>query len=372
MAYSHIHALPFLRNAFLFVDFFFALSGFVIAANYRAKLRQGFGVGRFMFLRWGRLYPLHFATLMFLVGMECLALAMPEVFGRSAFTGSDRDIGSLVSNLLLLQGIGFDSSLSWNFPSWTISAEFWTYFLFALAAVALPVGWLRGALLVVALAAPIGLGVLSSKNMAATYDYGILRAVGGFAAGAICFDVYTALRRLALPRPAAWLFSAAEGVLILGVVLFVSAAGQTSLSLFAPLVFSLTILLFSVEGGLFSRLLRSGPAILLGTLSYSIYMVHVPLQMVTKMLARAFERETGIPVFTPAIVGEDRVMMLGRTLWQGDVALMAILAATLIVSALTYFWIEAPCRRLTRRLVDRRSDAKSRAEPNLALPERAA
>jgi peptidoglycan/LPS O-acetylase OafA/YrhL len=97
-------------------------------------------------------------------------------------------------------------------------------------------------------------------------------------------------------------------------------------------------------------------------------MVHVPLQMVTKMLARAFERETGVPVFTPVILGEDRVMMLGRTLWQGDVALVAILAATLAVSALTYFWIEAPCRRFTRRLVDRRSSAKPRAESNLALP----
>jgi peptidoglycan/LPS O-acetylase OafA/YrhL len=33
-AYSVVKALPFFINAYLFVDFFFVLSGFVIATNY--------------------------------------------------------------------------------------------------------------------------------------------------------------------------------------------------------------------------------------------------------------------------------------------------------------------------------------------------
>src|SRR5437762_9602227 len=60
-AYSHLYGVPFLRNSWLFVDFFFVLSGFVIAANYQQRLLEGFGVGRFLLLRLGRLYPLHFA-----------------------------------------------------------------------------------------------------------------------------------------------------------------------------------------------------------------------------------------------------------------------------------------------------------------------
>ncbi len=40
-AYSHLYAVPFLRNSWLFVDFFFVLSGFVIAANYQQRLRDG-------------------------------------------------------------------------------------------------------------------------------------------------------------------------------------------------------------------------------------------------------------------------------------------------------------------------------------------
>src|SRR2546428_12039863 len=63
LVYSHLHGVPFLRNSWLFVDFFFVLSGFVIAANYQQRLLDGFGVGRFLLLRLGRLYPLHFAIL---------------------------------------------------------------------------------------------------------------------------------------------------------------------------------------------------------------------------------------------------------------------------------------------------------------------
>src|SRR5882672_759031 len=71
-AYSHLYGVPFLRNSWLFVDFFFVLSGFVIAANYQQRLLDGFGVGRFLFLRLGRLYPLHFAMLALFVGWDLM------------------------------------------------------------------------------------------------------------------------------------------------------------------------------------------------------------------------------------------------------------------------------------------------------------
>lgn len=52
-----------MRNAYLFVDFFFVLSGFVIASTYQERIAGGFSVWRFMLLRLGRLYPLHIAVL---------------------------------------------------------------------------------------------------------------------------------------------------------------------------------------------------------------------------------------------------------------------------------------------------------------------
>src|SRR5467141_5130938 len=72
LVHSHLHGVPFLSNSWLFVDFFFVLSGFVIAANYQQRLLDGFGVGRFLFLRLGRLYPLHFTMLALFIGCELL------------------------------------------------------------------------------------------------------------------------------------------------------------------------------------------------------------------------------------------------------------------------------------------------------------
>jgi peptidoglycan/LPS O-acetylase OafA/YrhL len=49
----------FIRGSYLFVDFFFVLSGFVIAHAYGAKLTRGEGLAKFMVTRFGRLFPLH-------------------------------------------------------------------------------------------------------------------------------------------------------------------------------------------------------------------------------------------------------------------------------------------------------------------------
>ncbi len=81
---SHIQNLPLLRNAYLFVDFFSVLSGFVIFASYEEKLKDGFGAGRFLLLRLGRLYPLHLVLLLAFMGADLLKL-IPALGGYSAY-----------------------------------------------------------------------------------------------------------------------------------------------------------------------------------------------------------------------------------------------------------------------------------------------
>src|SRR6266704_3238416 len=62
-AVSFLSSIPIIKNGFLFVDFFFVLSGFVIAASYGERLKAQFPISKFMFLRLGRLYPLHIFVL---------------------------------------------------------------------------------------------------------------------------------------------------------------------------------------------------------------------------------------------------------------------------------------------------------------------
>ncbi len=67
--YSPIYTAPLVRNSYLFVDFFFVLSGFVIAWNYGTRLGSWPEVRRFLVLRLGRVYPLHlFMLFLFLAG----------------------------------------------------------------------------------------------------------------------------------------------------------------------------------------------------------------------------------------------------------------------------------------------------------------
>ena len=60
----------FFSNGALMVDFFFVLSGFVICHSYGDRLLNLRDFGRFLWLRLGRLYPLHFALLMVFVLIE--------------------------------------------------------------------------------------------------------------------------------------------------------------------------------------------------------------------------------------------------------------------------------------------------------------
>src|SRR6185312_14754220 len=58
-AHGFVYALPLVRNAWLLVDFFFVLSGFVIAYAYGARLSNGAQIKSFTLRRFLRLWPLH-------------------------------------------------------------------------------------------------------------------------------------------------------------------------------------------------------------------------------------------------------------------------------------------------------------------------
>ena len=70
-----VTGLHFFRNGSLMVDFFFVLSGFLITHSYGGKLRSFTECVRFLFLRIGRLYPLHLAFLLVFLAIVALIAA---------------------------------------------------------------------------------------------------------------------------------------------------------------------------------------------------------------------------------------------------------------------------------------------------------
>jgi len=368
-AYSHFYDLPFLRNAWLFVDFFFVLSGFVIAANYQQRLLEGFGVGRFLFLRLGRLYPLHFAMLALFVGVELLKLLRRALVPASVWSlnpvapfGTPQDSPvAVAANLLLVQSLHVFDFLTWNVPSWSISTEFYTYVLFALCLVALRArAWIALALALTV--APALIAVLSERNMATIYDWGIIRCVYGFSAGVLAWHLY----RRSGDRLRRWSGSAVELAALALVVAFVSAAGTTPLSIAAPYVFALVVLVFAFEQGIASAVLKTRSLVFLGTVSYSIYMTHAFIERRWRDVAYAIDRHLHVNPFTVRNVDGQELQLFGTQPWHGDVASVAYLAMVIAASYFTYRWIEKPGREWARSRTLRRDPRSAHAGPGLA------
>jgi peptidoglycan/LPS O-acetylase OafA/YrhL len=136
--YSHLYSFPLVRNAYPFVDFFFVLSGFVIAASYGSRIGDTEDLKQFVVRRIGRIYPLHLAVLLALVLVELGKLAAVSVGASAHFApfSEATSVQSVITNIFLLQSFGFHDYLTWNFPSWSISSEFYVNFLFGIAVLA--------------------------------------------------------------------------------------------------------------------------------------------------------------------------------------------------------------------------------------------
>lgn len=342
-ATSTITGLPIVRNSWLFVDFFFVLSGFVIAAGYQDKLAQGLPLRRFMFLRLARVYPLHLFMLLLFLGFETLKLYqnLPGIALRPPFA-SPRSIPEFWDNLFLIQIFGIRDHDSWNAPAWSIAAEVWTYLLaglvFAYARrLVVPIA----ALTVVA--ALLTLAATGNGQLDRTFSLALVRCLFGFSCGVIACNLY---RRLGPFRTG----TALELALLVGVIAYVSvAAGDATLA--APVVFTAAVLVFASEGGAVSAGLRWKPLVTLGALSYSIYMVHTFVEARCVDVLMVLSRRTGIELGHIAMLESGPAKLAGAAgqLWVGDVFTVLIVAACIAAAWVTFHCVEEPVRKWSKR-----------------------
>jgi peptidoglycan/LPS O-acetylase OafA/YrhL len=342
--YSHVHEWGLLRNAYLFVDFFFVLSGFVIASNYHERLLRGFDIGKFMYLRFARLYPLHFFVFLLFVVVE---LAHFMALDRPAFA-EERSTRYVASNLLLIHGLGIHDSLSWNYPSWSVSVEFYSYVIYALLLRFFPRQALFGLGLAVAIG-PLVILAMSHKNMDTTYSWGMVRCLYGFSAGVLTYLLWRSRKtRLGQPPENKSLGHAAElGVTALMCV-FVAIAGTSPISVAAPLVFAAAVFSFASEAGVVSAVLRKRAFVIVGAASYSIYLIHVFLLDSVVAVAARLQTILGVPLFTSSSSNGVTRSVLGTSLWWGDLCVALFLGVLIATSYLLFRAVEQPSRRWLR------------------------
>ena len=114
------YAAPFVANGFVFVGFFFLLSGYVLAYNY-AERALTLNARNFWVARFARLYPVYLVALLFsfrMLQLEWTARPHTEFWH------------GLVLTPLLLQAWSPSLATFWNTVGWTLSCELLLYAAF--------------------------------------------------------------------------------------------------------------------------------------------------------------------------------------------------------------------------------------------------
>ncbi|MBS1663826.1 MAG: acyltransferase [Bacteroidetes bacterium] len=326
---------------YLMVDFFFILSGFILCHVYA----QWFSIvvswpafKKFTLARLGRVYPLHVATLWYLILVRVIFLCFGGV-DTEPFSGESFTWVSIPTNLLLIQSMNVHGWFSWNNAAWSISTEWWMYMLFPLLVGPflrfkrwfrvlvglLCVGgylfimfFLRSRVTVPSSLSFLGTNVVPDINVA--YQYGFVRCFCGFVLGMVVWRAYT--------EGFARKFFA-NGVTLLAWVVGIVICLHFAVYDVLTVCFFPAVILSAAYGSKTIDRVFSGRAVQrLGDLSFSIYLVHQPI-LYTWMMAQAlFHLSVPVPGF-----------------WVGWLIGAVFVALTIWVASGTYKYIEVPARK---------------------------
>ena len=320
-----------ISRGYLAVDLFFLLSGFVLAHVYSdAADNKGPGFFRsFMRARVARIYPLHLLVLALFVAMAIGVRAVHYVqdgsYNPLPLSGA-RSLEALGANLVMLQGL-HASVLSWNYPAWSISVEFAAYLAFPLAigvlwrasGKSLLIGALTGFAAIWALAYVTGGDMNQWDGPTALW-----RCLPQFFLGCICYRVY----RKGLIDARGWAGFVFGTTLLM---LYFDYRDVVVVTVF-PLLVLCTVLAAGVPG----RILNARPMVMLGEISYSIYLIHSLVQHATTHVLNALDLDQS--EFSVAV---------------SLCALVLMLLVVLILSAASYRFFEQPMRRWVNQRVPR-------------------
>lgn len=323
-----------IEKCYLMVDLFFIMSGFIMLHVYNATFSKSIQKKDFIpFIRarFARIYPLHFFTLLIAVAGFYLLNQPPSPINNPY---------AIITHLLLMHSFGIHDIFTWNVPSWSISAEWAAYMLFPLLALFLSkykkVGIIILSLISILLYVsilyflvrvnPMAPNVPVPHDLNVTYDFGYLRGIAGFIAGMITYIIFQQKEIVN------YFNNDITGILLIFATMALFHFGANDL--FIVLCFVFLVLAIAANKKGIHKLLEWKPLQFLGDISYSIYLMHgiamfyIAVPILTKM-GYIFKGPGSLKI--PFTEG----------LWICGVYLLAIV----IISSVSYYAIEKPCRR---------------------------
>jgi len=250
----------FVRESYIFVDFFFILSGYVITLTYNDRLNRLKDLWPFLKKRLIRLYPLLlFSTLMY------WGFVHPQINNRNILLALDT---LLLTNATPILGSG----IGMNYPSWSISSEIISYLVFGLSS-----------MIAIQKRKPTIIGFITiscflflafQQNYFQTGEFGFLRGLACFNLG--YFIYFFADRKINIPNTLEWMIPLFIGVLMYyyNHATLTSSIQNILIQFLIPLTFATSIYLLIKTNGLLSGFLETKPLVFLGKISYSVYLNH--------------------------------------------------------------------------------------------------
>ena len=316
-----------INNGDLMVDLFFVLSGFVIFSAYSNNINSKRDLLKFQFLRFGRLYPVHFFFIIVYVLIELakyFAQLKLNIVSPNTQPFRENNITTLVENIFLIEAI----SPSFNYPSWSISVEFYTYFIFGLSVLFFK----KTRILILTTIALVSLILLTTEN---TFGANVLfRCFAGFFIGCLTSD-FTKRVNVAIPSYSS---------LLIFTLIVIFLEYKTTDDFDVVIYFLTSILIISLvlsKNGILNKILNIKILTLLGTISYSVYMSHAAVLWFVNQTVRVILNK-------PEFVGADGKMTPQLSQLESIIGVLVIVLSVLIVSYFVYGFIEKPMRSKSR------------------------
>ena len=307
------------------VDIFFVLSGFILAFVYLPKIQEGkYTYRRYLLKRVARVYPNHIGTLLLLtimvLGAQVMGLAVEGSYG----------VREWWLHIFMLHALPVDAAWHWNYPSWSISAEFFAYlfiFPFSLLLTKASLNWARWGWVLSFLMC--GLVALVKWGGYMQDWWYIIRVSMEFMAG---FVLYLSWRKNpVVGRVCSKLLLPYAVLIFISCFVFDDDRGDSSIRLIMILSTPLIIAGLASGGGFLGKILSTKVMCYLGIISYALYMTHA---LVLKIL---------VSLSGGAGLSDDRG-------WFRVICFISVIMLTLAVAALTYHFWEEPMRRRIQRL----------------------
>ncbi len=314
-----------LKEGFIGVSFFFILSGFILAYNYRDSfLDKSISKTDFYIARIARIYPVH---------LLCLLIAVPITlkdvsFNLSTWLTQLFFNATLTQSFIPIKYIYF----SFNSPSWSISNELFFYLLFPFLII---IGskvkdnrYKKGLLTMSILLIPFLMLIIPAEYYKHFFYVNPFFRVFDFIIGLILFEIYLNIKN----KQRTINYDVLEVTSILLLLLFfifhtwVPLVMRYSIYYWIPM--SLIILVFSFQSGLISKFLSNKTLMYLGEISFGLYMFH---QLVLKYFI-----DLNKSYFH--IANEYYIILI-------------IFTVSLIVSFISFIWFEKPLNKYLKTIL---------------------